>query len=106
MKPEYIIVLVTTPNKPEAEKIVNHLLDDKLIACANIIGPVTSIFHWSGNTDRAEEYLLLMKSKETLFSRLTEAVKRLHSYSVPEILALPIADGSTTYLEWLQSCLV
>ncbi len=106
MKTEFIIVLVTTANKMEAEKVVSHLLNDQLIACANIIGPVTSIFRWSGSIDRAEEYLLFMKSKKDLFSRLTEAVKTIHSYKVPEILALPITDGSATYLEWLQSCLV
>ncbi len=106
MKTEFIIVLVTTANKMEAEKVVSHLLNDQLIACANIIGPVTSIFRWSGSIDRAEEYLLFMKSKEDLFSRLTEAVETIHSYKVPEILALPITDGSATYLEWLQSCLV
>ena len=106
MTTEYVIVLVTTASKQEAEKIANHLLNDKLIACANIVGPVTSLFHWSGSIDRAEEYLVLMKSRQDLFDRLTEAVKTVHSYAVPEILALPVADGSRTYLDWLQSCLV
>jgi periplasmic divalent cation tolerance protein len=103
---DYIIVLVTTPSKQEAEKIANHLLSDRLIACANIIGPVTSLYRWHGNVDRAEEYLALMKSRNDLFDRLTEAVKTMHSYEVPEILALPVAEGSRTYLEWLASCLV
>lgn len=106
MTTEYIIALVTTANKQEAERIANHLLNDKLIACANILGPVTSLFQWSGNIDHAEEYLLLMKSKEDLFSRLTEAVKTMHSYEVPEILALQVTDGSRTYLDWLRNCLV
>jgi periplasmic divalent cation tolerance protein len=103
---EYIIVLVTTANKQEAEKIAQHLLNDRLIACANIIGPVASFFHWSGKDERAEEYLVLMKSRLDLFDRLTEAVKITHSYEVPEILALPIVAGSRTYLDWLSSCLV
>jgi periplasmic divalent cation tolerance protein len=103
---EYIIVLVTTASKQEAENISKHLLNDKLIACANIVGPVTSFFQWSGNVDRAEEYLLLLKSKGDLFSRLTEAVKTMHSYQVPEILAIQVTDGSRTYLDWLQTCLV
>jgi periplasmic divalent cation tolerance protein len=103
---DYIIVLVTTASKQEAEKIANHLLNDKLIACANIIGPVTSLFRWRENVERAEEYVALMKSRRDLFDRLTEAVKTLHSYEVPEILALPVAEGSRTYLDWLQSCLV
>jgi len=103
---EYLLVLVTTANKQEAEKIANHLLNDKLIACANIFGPVTSLFQWSGNVDRAEEYLTFMKSKKDLFERLTEAVKTIHSYEVPEILAFQVTDGSRTYLDWLQSCLI
>ena len=106
MTTDYIIVLVTTANKQEAEKIVQHLLTDKLIACANIIGPVTSFFHWSGKEEHAEEYLALMKSRSDLFDRLTAAVKLLHSYEAPEILALPTSAGSRTYLDWLASCLV
>ncbi len=103
---DYIIVLVTVASKQEAEKIADHLLNDKLIACANIIGPITSIFQWSGNLDRAQEHLVLMKSRRDLFERLTEAVTLMHSYKVPEILAIPIVEGSRTYLDWLQNCLV
>ncbi len=106
MATDYKIVLVTAASKQEAEKIADHLLNDKLIACANIIGPITSIFQWSGNLDRAQEYLVLMKSRRDLFERLTEAVTLIHSYKVPEILALPIVEGSRTYLDWLQNCLV
>ena len=106
MTTEYLLVLVTTANKQEAEKIANHLLNDKLIACANIFGPVTSLFQWSGNVNHAEEYLMVMKSKKDLFERLTEAVKTIHSYEVPEILAFQVTDGSRTYLDWLQSCLI
>ena len=108
MKPlenAYVIVMVTTPSKLEAERIAQHLLEERLIACANIIGPVSSIFHWSGKTEKAEEYLTLMKSRKDLFEKLSEAVKALHSYEVPEILAFPIVDGSKGYLDWLGSCL-
>jgi periplasmic divalent cation tolerance protein len=100
-----MIVVVTTASKQEAEKIAQHLLDEKLIACANIIGPVSSLFHWSGKTERAEEHLMLMKSRKELFKKLSETIKTLHSYEVPEILALPIIEGSKTYLDWLDSCL-
>jgi periplasmic divalent cation tolerance protein len=103
---EYIIVFVTTASKQEAERIANHLLNDRLIACANIIGPVTSLFRWQGNVNRADEYLALMKSRKNLFDRLTEAVKAMHSYEVPEILAVPVVEGPRTYLDWLQSSLV
>jgi periplasmic divalent cation tolerance protein len=101
----YIIVLITTGNKQEAEKIAQHLLDAKLIACANIIGPVSSIFHWSGKVEKAEEYLMLMKSRRNLFEELSKTVKALHSYEVPEILVLPVVEGLEAYLKWLESCL-
>jgi periplasmic divalent cation tolerance protein len=102
---DYIIVLVTTNSKQEAEKIIEHLIQDKLIACGNIVGPVTSLFQWSGILERAKEYLVVMKSRQDLFDRLTEAVKLMHSYEVPEILALPVVEGSRTYLDWMKSCL-
>ena len=101
----YIIVLVTTATKQEAEKITQHLLDLKLIACGNIIGPVASIFRWSGKMEKVEEYLTIMKSRRDLFGKITEEVKALHSYEVPEILALPVTEGSKGYLDWLVSCL-
>jgi periplasmic divalent cation tolerance protein len=97
--------MVTTAGREEAETIVQRLLEAKLIACANIIGPVSSHFHWSGKMEKAEEYLILMKSRKDLFGKLSEVVKGLHSYEVPEILAFPIVDGSKAYLDWLGSCL-
>ena len=104
-KNNYIIVLVTTPNKAEAEKISQSLLNDKLIACANIINPVTSFFLWSGKVERAEECLVVMKSRMDLFAELAERLKGLHSYEVPEILALPIVEGSKAYLDWMDEAL-
>ena len=101
----YIIVLVTTANKVEAEKIAETLLKEKLIACANIINPVTSFFHWSGKVERAEECLVVMKSRLDLFAELADRLKGLHSYEVPEILALPIVEGSKAYLDWMGEVL-
>jgi periplasmic divalent cation tolerance protein len=101
----YVIVMVTTASKQEAEKIARHLLEEKLIACANIIGPVSSYFRWSGKTEKAEEYLIYMKSRRDLSDKLAETVKVLHSYEMPEILVLPIIGGSKAYLAWLGSCL-
>jgi periplasmic divalent cation tolerance protein len=97
--------MVTTAGREEAETIVQRLLEAKLIACANIVGPVSSHFHWSGKIEKAEEYLILMKSRKDLFEKLSETVKALHSYEVPEILALPIVEGSKAYMNWLDSCL-
>jgi len=101
----FIIVLVTTANKAEAEKISQALLKEKLIACANIVNPVTSFFHWSGKVDKCEECLVVMKSRMDLFAELAECVKGLHSYEVPEILVLPIVEGSKAYLGWMAEVL-
>lgn len=105
METTFVIVLVTTASKQEAEKIAQQLLNEHLVACANIIGPVSSLFHWSGKIERAEEYLMLLKSREGLFEKLAETVKALHSYEVPEILVLPVSGSSEAYLNWLRSCL-
>ena len=105
MDSNYIIVLVTTANKSEAEKISEALLKEKIIACANIISPVTSFFNWQGKVDKCEECLVVMKSRRDLFVELEDQVKKLHSYEVPEVLAFPIVDGSEAYLAWLDSVL-
>ncbi len=105
MEKTYVVVLVTASNKEEAEKITQCILDERLIACANIIGPVASLFTWKGKTEKAREYVLLMKSRLDLFEKLSEKVKALHSYEVPEIIALPITKGFNPYLEWLSNTL-
>ena len=105
MQNAYFVVIVTTASKQEAENIAQHLLKERLIACANITAPVSSLFHWAGKLEKAEEYLIFMKSRKDLFEKLTETVKALHSYEVPEIIALPIIEGSKTYLDWMDSCL-
>jgi len=105
MNNDYIIVLVTTANKVEAEKIAQKLLKERLIACANIISSVTSFFFWSGKIDKAEECLMVMKSRRDLFAELAERLKGLHSYEVPEVLAIPIVEGSVAYLAWMGEVL-
>ena len=102
----YVIILVTTSSKQEAERIAQHLLEDRLIACANIVGPVTSIYQWSEKIEKAEEFLMILKSGKHLFERVTDVVKTMHSYEVPEILSIPVEEGSKTYLDWLQRCLI
>ena len=101
----YLLVMVTTANKQEAETIAQRLLEANLIACANILGPVSSHFNWSGKIEKAEEYLVLMKSREDLFQELSEKVKALHSYEVPEILSFQVFKGSKAYLDWLGESL-
>jgi|SRR5665648_169419 len=105
MVTEFVIVFVTTKDKAEAEKICQTLLKEKLIACANIIHPVTSCFVWLGKIDNAEECLVVLKSRADLFGELTQSVKAMNSYQVPEVLALPIVEGSADYLAWMSSVL-
>ena len=101
----YVIVIVTAANREEAMKIVRSLLEERLIACANIVGPVSSIFWWEGKMEEAIEFLVFMKSHEKRFERLSEKVREIHSYEVPEIIALPIIEGSPPYLDWLKASL-
>lgn len=104
-KNDYLIVLITTAKKEEAEKIAQKLLEEKLIACANIIGPVFSLFWWSGKIEKAEEHVILMKTRCEMFEKIAEKVKALHSYEVPEIIAIPLIRGFKPYLEWLNKSL-
>ncbi|MCK4885319.1 divalent-cation tolerance protein CutA [Candidatus Bathyarchaeota archaeon] len=101
----YIIVIITASNREEAVKIVRTLLEERLIACANIMDPVSSFFWWQGKIEEEKEVLVIMKSHETLFKKLSKRVMELHSYDTPEILALPIVNGSQSYLEWMKACL-
>jgi periplasmic divalent cation tolerance protein len=105
LEKDYTIILVTTANREEAEKISKALLNERLIACANIIGPISSLFWWHEKIESAQEYVLLMKSRLDLFDKILERVKALHSYEVPEIIAIPIIQGFRPYLEWLNSSL-
>jgi len=104
-KVSYILVVMTAANKEEALKIVRRLLDEKLIACANIIGPVSSLFWWENKIDEAKEFLVFMKSHKRLFQRLSSRIKEIHSYDVPEVISLPIIEGLPPYLEWLGTSL-
>ena len=105
LKTPHIVVLVTTANREEAEKILDILLEARLVACGNILSEVASVFRWAGKIEKAEECLVLLKSRKDLFERIAEVVKKLHSYEVPEIIAFEIADGSEAYLNWLENSL-
>ena len=103
---EYIQVLTTVEHKTDAEKIARTLVEKKLAACVQIVGPVASYFHWQGKLDSASEYLCLIKSREDLFNELEKEISSLHPYEVPEILAVPIIKGNKSYLNWLAAELV
>ena len=99
----YIVIFVTTKDVKQAQKIADGLLKDKLVACANIITGVKSLFWWEGKIDSSKEALLVLKTKKTLFNKVATKVKLLHSYQTPEIIALPIAAGSKDYLKWISA---
>ena len=97
----YIMVLTTCASKKEARAIAKTLLARHIIACANIVGLLESKFWWRGRIGFAKETLLIMKTRKANFACLEKAVKRLHSYDVPEIIALPIIAGNKDYLDWI-----
>jgi periplasmic divalent cation tolerance protein len=99
---EEIVILCTCSSEGEAEKIALHLLEQRLAACVNVIPAGRSYYRWQGAIESAVEHLLLIKSSAALFPQVEKAVRSLHSYQVPELLALPIAAGSADYLNWLR----
>ena len=101
MTTEYITVFITAPNEEEAAKISRTIVEERLAACVNIIGSVRSIYRWQGRIEDESEVLMVVKTKRTLFDRLQGRVKELHSYEVPEIIGLPVIEGSKQYLDWL-----
>lgn len=97
-----VVVLITTASDEEAQKIARILIGEGLVACANIIPAVRSIFRWEGQVTEEQEAMLVLKSVSEAFDSLEAKVKAHHSYSVPEIIALPIQKGSEPYMEWLR----
>jgi len=98
---EAIIVFVTCGSEEEASKISNSLIEKRLAACANIISPIRSIYRWEGKIWDEKEYLIIIKTKRSNFEELEKEIKSLHSYSVPEVVALRISEGSIPYLNWI-----
>ena len=100
--PQFLQVFVTCQSKKEADSIASSLLNKRLIACANIVPGVKSKFWWNGKIDTAKEFLVILKAERRSFKKIEKEVKRLHSYEVPEIIAIPIIAGSKEYLGWIE----
>jgi periplasmic divalent cation tolerance protein len=98
----YIQITTTTETKEDAQKIAQYLVETRLAACAQITGPITSIYHWKGKVESTQEWLCLIKTSEELFEKVETAIKKLHSYETPEIIAVPIVKGTKEYLSWLD----
>ncbi len=98
-----VVVLITAATEKEAHSLAELLLNQKKVACVNIVPKVDSLFRWQGNIDSAQESLLIIKTRASLLPELIEMVKMTHSYEVPEIIALPIVGGNEDYLKWLDS---
>lgn len=96
-----IVILVTAGSETEAETIAKALVEERLAACINILNPIRSIYRWEGKIADDREWLLVIKTQAERFAAVEEKVKALHSYQVPEVIALPILQGSEPYLHWL-----
>jgi periplasmic divalent cation tolerance protein len=95
------LVLTTTGSRDEASTIASELVSRRLAACVNIVGPISSFYQWQGEVEQSEEFLLLIKSTEAQLPTLQEAIRELHSYKVPELIAFSVDSGLDAYLDWV-----
>ncbi len=98
----FIQVTTTTETKADAQAIAGAVVEKRLAACAQVIGPITSTYWWQEKIENAEEWLCIIKSKGTLYEELEKAIRAVHPYKEPEIIATPILKGSQSYLAWLD----
>ena len=97
-----IVVFSTCDSEEQAGRIARELVEQKLAACVNILPGARSIYRWKGQVEDSSEWLLIIKSRRDLMDKLRAAIGKIHTYEVPELLAVPVVDGSETYLEWLD----
>jgi len=97
----FAVVLVTASGLEEGNKITSTILDKRMAACVNIVPKISSLFWWRGKIDAADEVLLIIKTRASRVKDIIDAVKSIHSYSVPEVIALPIMAGHCDYLDWI-----
>ena len=98
----FLQVTTTTETRQQAQKIAQHLVETKLAACAQIVGPITSIYRWKGKVENAQEWLCMIKTQDDLYNKVEAAIKSQHPYETPEIIAVPIIKGSKEYLSWIE----
>jgi len=100
---DYIMVLTTCNSSETSSLIAEALISNKIAACVNIIKGVESVYQWQGKIEHDKEILLIIKTRESLFSQVEQSIQELHSYELPEIIAVPIMTGEKNYLNWIQS---
>ncbi len=98
---EFFLVFTTVPDEKIAQKIAKGLIEERLAACVTISASAQSYYRWEGKISKDREYVLFIKTKATLFSKLEKKIQEIHPYEVPEIIAIPILKGSTRYLDWI-----
>lgn len=101
----YSVVYVTAPSQSEGEELARGLVKEKLAACVNIVPSVKSVYWWKGEVEEAKEVLLIIKTSDTLIEPIINWVKSHHTYTVPEVIAMPVIKGNEQYLEWLGESL-
>ncbi len=99
---EHIQVFTTTARRDEAQRIARELVERRVAACVQVVGPISSTYRWKGEIETTDEWLCVIKSRQDLYARIEAAIREAHPYEVPEILALPVLAGSSDYLAWLD----
>ena len=100
---DVIVVFMTAGNRDEATRLAEMLIDEELVACVQILPEIESIYRWQGRIERQPEILIIAKTTQSVFQQLEARVRAEHSYETPEIVAVPLAAGSSPYLDWLSS---
>lgn len=100
---EHLQVMTAASSRAEADRIADALVEQRMAACVQIVGPVASTYRWQGRVERADEWLCIVKTMRDRFDDVSAAIRQLHSYECPEVTATPITAGSKTYLEWLAT---
>lgn len=98
----YIVVFITVGSQDEAARMARRLVEEQLAACANLVPAIASTYWWQGKIEQATETLLVLKTRQDLLDRLAARVRELHTYTVPEVIALPIVGGNPAYLRWID----
>ena len=102
---KHLQVVTAVDTEEKAQEIARALVERRLAACAQVLGPITSTYRWQGQVETAQEWLCILKTREELYEELEQTLRSIHPYEVPEILATPVAAGNPAYLAWLDETL-